>query len=221
MTLLKIYIYFTEHTHYRHDETPHLLDLVFTNKQDMMNDIQYLPGLGCSDHVCLSFKLKCYSSQRSCKPRPNCVMRISTGCLNYLAIFDWHQNLTPLSTIEAWEYFTMFNDILHQCIPLTNQCKKKNIYMSSDALHLKNRKNKLWTKYCRSKSNYDFNRYCEARNNLRTLTRSLRSDYEKNLSLNVKQNPKTFWKYINSRLKVRPTIDDLQCPDGSTAHTDI
>ena len=57
-------------------------------------------------------------------------------------------------------------------------------------------------------------------NDLRTLTRTLRSDYERNLSLNIKQNPKDFWKYINSRLKVRPTIDDLQCLDGSTAHTD-
>ena len=42
-------------------------------------------------------------------------------------------------------------------------------------------------------------------------------NYEKNLSLNVIH---PFWKYINSRLKVRPTIDDLQCPDGSKAHTD-
>ena len=85
-------------------------------------------------------------------------------------------------------------------------------------LHLKNRKNKLWTRYCmcRSKSNYDFDRYCQAR----SLTRSLRSDYERNLLLNVKQNPKAFWKYINSRLKICPTINDLQCSDGSTAHTD-
>ena len=106
-----------------------------------------------------------------------------------------------------------YSDILHQFIPLTNQ---RNIYMSFDALCLKNRKNKLWSRY-RSKSNYDFDRYRQARNDLRSFTRSLRSDYERNLSLNVKQNPKAFWKYINSRLKVRPTI---KCSDGSTAHTD-
>ena len=92
--------------------------------------------------------------------------------------------------------------------------------MSSDALCLKNRKNKLWKKYLVSKSSDDFYRYFKVRNDLRTLTRTLRSDYERNLSLNIKQNPKAFWKYIISRLKVRPTIDDLQCPDGSTAHTD-
>ena len=134
---------------------------------------------------------------------------------------DWHHNLTPLSILEAWEFFTAhFNDILHQCVPLIKQRKKKNIYMSSNALRLKNRKNKLWKNYLISKSSDDFHRFCKVRNDLRTLTRTLRSDYERNLSLNVKHNPKAFWKYINSRLKVRPTIDDLQCPDGSTAHTD-
>ena len=84
--------------------------------------------------------------------------------------------------------------------------------MSSDALCLKNRKNKLWKKYLISKSSDDFYRYCKVRNDLRIVTRTLRSDYERNLSLNIKQNPKAFWKYINSRLKVRPTINDLQCP---------
>ena len=77
--------------------------------------------------------------------------------------------------------------------------------MSSDALCLKNRKNKLWKKYLISKSSDDFYRYCKVRNDLRTLTRTLRSDYERNLSLNIKQNPKAFRKYINSRLKVHPT----------------
>ena len=106
---------------------------------------------------------------------------------------DWHHNLTPLSILEAWEFFTAhFNDILHQCVPLIKQRKKKNIYMSSNALRLKNRKNKLWKNYLISKSSDDFHRFCKVRNDLRTLTRTLRSDYERNLSLNVKHNPKAF-----------------------------
>ena len=78
----------------------------------------------------------------------------------------------------------------------------------------------VWKNYLISKFSDDLHRYCKVRNDLRTLTRTLRSDYERNLSLNIKHNPKAFWKYINSRLKVHPTIDDLQCPNGSTAHTD-
>ena len=42
--------------------TTSLLDLVFTNEADMINHIDYLPGLGNSDHVCIRFHLSCYST---------------------------------------------------------------------------------------------------------------------------------------------------------------
>ena len=103
--------------------------------------------------------------------------------------------------------------------PLIKRCKK-NVYVSSDARHLKNRRNKLWKKYVTTKSVNDFCGYSMVRNELRTLTRTLKSDYERNLTLNIKNNTKAFWRYVNSRLKVHPTINDLQHPDGSTAHTD-
>ena len=34
--------------------TPHTLDLVFTNEENMVTNLYYLPGLGNSDHVCMS-----------------------------------------------------------------------------------------------------------------------------------------------------------------------
>ena len=42
---------------YRLGQSPHILDLVFTNEEAMINNISYLPGLGSSDHVCLNFNL--------------------------------------------------------------------------------------------------------------------------------------------------------------------
>jgi len=41
----------------RPSDTPSLLDLVFTNELDMINDISNSPPLGNSDHVCI---LVCY-----------------------------------------------------------------------------------------------------------------------------------------------------------------
>jgi len=48
-------------TRYGPNVTPHILDLVLTNEENMVNNLQYLPGLGLSDHVCLRFDLTCYS----------------------------------------------------------------------------------------------------------------------------------------------------------------
>ena len=39
-----------------------LLDLILTNEEGMVGEPQYLPGLGCSDHLCLLFNFNCYAS---------------------------------------------------------------------------------------------------------------------------------------------------------------
>ena len=42
---------------------------------------------------------------------------------------------------------------------------------------------------------------------------------QKNVAINVKDKPKSFWKYANSRLKTRPAIPTLIKADGSTPTT--
>ena len=48
-----------EPTRWRGDVTPHVLDLVFTNEENMVEDVQYLGPLGKSDHCVLLFKVIC------------------------------------------------------------------------------------------------------------------------------------------------------------------
>ena len=36
----------------------------------------------------------------------------------------------------------------------------------------------------------------------------------------IGKNLKSFWHYINSRMKTRSGIHSIQCPDGSTATSD-
>ena len=45
-------------------------------------------------------------------------------------------------------------------------------------------------------------------------------NYEEQLVQNVHSKPKAFWQYINSRLKVRPSISELFAPDGSSVSSD-
>ena len=69
-------LFFFQHvskpTRYRSDSTPHILDLIFTNEESMVNDVKYLPSLGSSDHICLQFELACYCDHvRPPRPRYN------------------------------------------------------------------------------------------------------------------------------------------------------
>ena len=82
---------------------------------------------------------------------------------------------------------------------------------------MKNRKNKLWTRYSRTRIYYDHQRFVQCRKELRTLTRSLRASFEENIARNVKHKPKLFWKYVNSRLKSQVKIPTLNLNDGSKA----
>ena len=60
--------YFTQHvkhpTRYREGNVSSVLDLIFTNEEDMVNDIRFLPGLGKSDHLLLDLSLDCYTEER-------------------------------------------------------------------------------------------------------------------------------------------------------------
>ena len=80
----------------------------------MINEIQYLPGLGCNYHVCSSFKFMCYAVQEPGNNRPKYNLHHADFATMHemLSHVDWHDSLTPLSIHEAWEFLTVhFNDI--------------------------------------------------------------------------------------------------------------
>ena len=48
-------------TRYRGGFEPSLLDLVFTNEENMIESINHMSGLGKSDHLQLEFIFNCYT----------------------------------------------------------------------------------------------------------------------------------------------------------------
>ena len=54
----------TEPTRYRQGVNPHTLDLVLTDEERMIDELRYLAALGKGDHVCITFKLNCCTSQK-------------------------------------------------------------------------------------------------------------------------------------------------------------
>ena len=67
---------------------------------------------------------------------------------------------------------------------MAKQVRRKNTYMTSKPMRLKKKKRKLWKRYIASKSNYDRQNYIRYKNDLRAMTRNLRSDLEKKPSKN-------------------------------------
>ena len=127
---------------------------MFTNEADMINYIDYLPGLGNSDHVCIHFHLSCYSTIK-----PNHTPRYNVNRADFDSMraafhtIDWPDIMEPMNTQEAWGFFkTVLQDIIDKFVPLTTGVRKKrNIYMSPEAFRMKKLKRKLWKNYTLSK----------------------------------------------------------------------
>ena len=65
-------------TRYRLDETPSVLDLIFSREEGMVRKLEYLPGLGNSDHVVLQFTVAC--SPLEAVPQPSCQIALTLNC---------------------------------------------------------------------------------------------------------------------------------------------
>ena len=99
---------------------------------------------------------------------------------------DWEEALRDLNINNAWKYFSsMFNTFIMECIPMSVPKRKKNLYITREAKSLKNKWNRLWKRYTRSQSCSDYLVYAQARNALRTLTRNLRKQFERQIANNV------------------------------------
>ena len=208
-------------TRFRHGNNPHILDLVFTNEEGMISNMTHLPPLGNSDHEVLWFKLHCYTSPRR---DPGDKLNLNKG--NYEAMAN------KLSTI-VWESMeagsledhhrlltNTLKGLMVENIPSLQLGRTRNIYMTREALTLRNKKSKLWRKYILTRDVGTYRRFVKVRNELRGLTRHLRRNFEKSLAISLRENVKPFWKYVNSRLKTKPGIGDLRRPDGVLSVTD-
>ena len=91
--------------------------------------------------------------------------------------------------------------------------------MTPEAIGKKDLKNKLWRRYKRSRCDYDHSRYTNIKNELRSLTRNLRMQFEKGIADDSMISPRKFWSYVKSKMNTRSKILILVKEDGTEAVT--
>ena len=194
----------TRPTRHRHGQSPSTLDLILTNEEGMVQNLQYLPDLGRSDHVALQFDLECYTLKR----RPShASLNYNKGDYNLLRSLvqevDWSA-LNDCNVNQAYHLFvSTIRRVVAVAVPQTHPKPTKNLYITKSAIKLKRQKASLWTRYTHFKVDVDYACYGRSRNKLRKLMRRLREDFELRISKELKYNPKIFRKYSNSHLKTR------------------
>ena len=70
------------------------------------------------------------------------------------------------------------------------------------------KKHNLWRRVMETKLQKTYLEYCRVRNKVKNMITYFRKQKEKIISMEVKKNPKAFWKYISVKTKTRSGITE-------------
>lgn len=219
--------YWQQHVHKptrgRGSANPNVLDLIFTNEVNMVDDLEHHSPLGKSDHCVLLFNYICYI-QGSVNTK---IIKLYNKA-NYPAIreeltnINWDREFSDCAdnVNQQWDIFARkMKELEDRHIPTLKTAgshRKGSIPLDKPAIAAIKKKHRSWNKYIRTKSKADHQEYCRARNKAKRQVDIQRRQFERNTALNVKDNPKGAWKYIKSKYKTKEGVQHLYTDPSNT-----
>ena len=193
----------------------------------MIQDIHLNAPLGKSHHSVINFLFRCFRPEvLADKPR----FLYNKGQYNLireeLGYINWEETLKNKDTEESWSAIKeVVSDLTNKFIPKSSGFKpgskpKKPLWMNEKALSLVKKKHEAYKRYLSTREGQDYNYYAKCRNQAKWAVRKAKRQYEKNIAMQAKTNPKAFYQYANSKLKSRSGIADLVQEDGTLTDSD-
>ena len=207
-------------TRFRGNNNPSILDLVLTNEDMMVELVDYLPPLGSSDHVCLSFDFICHAATNSAA-RNKTIKILDYDTLTELAAnHDW-SFLTSLPTDKAWENFLLsLNTMIASCTSLKEPRPHRhpNTWIRSRTRKWMLLRDNAWRAYKAANTEGTWNDYTKLRNHCTTLARQDKRQWQSGLAWKFQKNPKLLYKHINQIRSVKHGIPPLIGDDGHSTN---
>ncbi len=212
-------------THFRGEQKPNTLDLIFTNEDGMVKTVNHLAPLGKSHHQILTYDYHCYTEINRKKPRLNYNIGNYDKLRDLLSNLNWSDCLTgDLET--SWDAFLRkLNDAITSSIPLNKNSVSplKNrlpLWTNERALVKVKKKREAFKRYLHTREGKDYLLYAQARNQAKHESRKAVQIFESKVAQQAKTNPKAFFAYAKSKLKTRDGIADLEDREGNVATSD-
>ena len=211
----------TEPTRFRHGQTPARDDLLFTNEEDMVGQLQLMDPIGASDHTSVAIRLAFTREEEPPTRAAFNYNKADYAAMGRMLEKDWRQLLEGKSAQEMADTIQAeIMEAVRRHTPTKNSRPNripKPSYMNSTALRKVKKKHSTWIRYLNTKAGQDHEDYIRARNEAAHACRKARRDFESRLAREIKNNNKAFWTYVNSRRKVKPGMPDLTKADGTIA----
>lgn len=215
----------TEPTHYRGDNTPNVLDLVFSNEEAMIRNLSHCAPLGKSHHQVLCFDFVCsLTSQGTREAKYNYMKGDFVKLRAYVSGQDLLSQIQGKSVSDAWSCFKETLDAgIAQFIPRSrngNPNKPKKPPWGYRAMAILKKKRLTYQRYLETRDGKDYLAYARARNKAKGECRKAVKEHEQSIAREAKKNPKAFFAYSRSKTKVREGVSDLKDSSGEKVSDD-
>ena len=126
---------------------------------------------------------------------------------------DWEAEYLGMQNdvCSQWNRFlTVFEAAIEDCIPTSSPCGDSRDKIPREFLNSflkeKRKKSRCWQRFLESRFTEDhdikWRAYCKQRNKVRSLSRNIKKQKDKDVAYDAKNNPKKFWNYVGSKVKV-------------------
>lgn len=197
-----------------------ILDLILSNNDQIIENVEIEDGLNDSDHNSITFNLKIQSSIQS---NNSVIPDFSRANFDLLRaeILEISHNIMESqdNVLEIFDYFKAnFHSIENNCIP--RKIKRSNIncapkWFNREIKNLLIDRNRAFKLKKRDPSENNMRNYYSLRRQVKRAIRSAKRNLEIDIAANSKTNPKRFYSYVNSRKPLRENIGPIKDPNGN------
>ena len=204
------------------NEQESTLDLIFTREEGDVRNIEIMPPIGGSDHGVVVGDFVCeWKSKIEFKPRRMYYKGKYDKIIEGLEKVDWKKEFENKSVQECWDIFRKkLEELVAEFIPMTKPRDFNEPWMNWRLMRVWKRKYFAWKRYTESRGYQRYREYKKEANKMKKEARKAKREYEKKLAKEIRHNKRAFFRYVNSKLTVRPEISQMQNELGDLVDND-
>ena len=131
--------------------------------------------------------------------------------LEELKEINWENEFCNKTVQECWDIFKLkIEELIEKYIPLSKPRDYNEPWMNGKLMKVWRNKYFAWKRYTETKGYQRYLDYKRETNLLKRQTRIAKRLYEKKIAKQVRNNKRQFYRYVNSKLTVRPEISEMQ-----------
>ncbi|GAB0208586.1 hypothetical protein GRJ2_003324300 [Grus japonensis] len=201
-----------------------MLDLVLTNKEGLVGDVKLKGSLGCSDHEMVEFRILRAARRAHSKLTTLDFRRADFGLFrDLLGRIPWDKALEGRGAQDSWLIFKgHLLQAQEQCIPTkrkSSKTTKRPPWMNKELLGKVKHKKEAFRGWKQGQVAWE--EYRETVQAARDQVRKAKALTELKLARDVKDNKKSFFRYVSDKRRTRENVDSLQNEMGDLVTQDM